>query len=86
METITSAIASATPIGPPAKPGVSARAAVASTQPVVVMTSTRFLAARRSAQAPMAGIVSITMAYEVLRAAVHAKVAQGAPLATPPTK
>ena len=31
-------------------------------------------------------MVTITIAYEMLSAAVQAKVAQGAPLAMPPTK
>jgi hypothetical protein len=59
---MTNAIARATPDAPPAKRGVTASAAVPSTQPTVAKTSTRFLAACWSAHAPMAGIVNITMA------------------------
>lgn len=56
-----SAIATATPMAPE-NLGVSASAAVATTQPSVATASTRFLAARRSAQAPIAGIESMTTA------------------------
>ena len=61
FDTTISSIATATPVAPE-KRGESASAAVPMTQPTVVMTSSRFLAARRSAQAPMAGIVNITIA------------------------
>jgi hypothetical protein len=63
-----------------------AKAAVLSTQTKVVAIKTRFLAACRSAQAPMKGMVNKTQAYEALRPKVQASVAHGAPPATPPTK
>ena len=61
-------------------------AAVASTQPSVVIISRRFLAAWWSAHAPMAGMVNITIRCEMLSASVQANVAQSAPPATEPTK
>ena len=74
-------IASTTLPGP-----ASASAAVDTTHPAVKIASSRFLAARRSAYAPMLGMVNITIAYETLSAAVHAKVAHSALPAMPPTK
>ena len=81
LETMINSTASATIPGP-----TKASAAVASTQPKVVNSSSRFLAPKRSAQAPMAGMVTITMACDTLSASVQANVAQTAPPATAPTK
>ena len=64
----------------------SASAAVANTQPVVVSISRRFFCACASAQAPMAGISSITTALEMPSASVQARVAQSALPAIPATK
>ena len=61
-------------------------AAVLATQATVTAIRSFFLAACRSAHAPMAGMVSITMAYEKLSAMVQAKVAHSALSATAPTK
>jgi hypothetical protein len=60
--------------------------AVASTQPAVLKASRRFLLARRSASAPIDGMVSMTTALDSANALVHAKVAHDALPATTPTK
>ena len=64
----------------------SASAAVASTQPAVVSISSRFFCACASAQAPIAGMSSITTALETPSASVQASVAQSALPAIPATK
>ncbi len=55
-------------------------------QPRVATSIAGFLAARRSAHAPIAGIVSITATFETASATVQASVAQSARPATTPTK
>ena len=62
------------------------KAAVLTTQAAVTIISSFFLAAWRSAHSPMAGMVSMTMAYDKLSAQVQAKVAHSALSATAPTK
>jgi hypothetical protein len=81
LDSTMSATASATSPGP-----TSDSAAVETTQAAVDSSSSGFLAARRSAQAPSAGMLSITSRLEAASVAVQASVAQGAPPATPPTK
>ena len=64
----------------------SASNAVPSTQPTVEMASRRFFMARRSANAPSEGMVSITTALDSASALVQAKVAHDALFATTPMK
>src|SRR5690606_11456236 len=59
---------------------------VAATQPTVLANSNRRLAARASARAPSAGMVSMMARYDNDNAAVHASVAQSARWPTTPTK
>lgn len=81
LEMATSTMLSSTAPGPTA-----ANAAVPSTHPTVENKSRRFLAPRRSAQAPNTGMLNITMALEIPSANVQANVAHSAPPATAPTK
>ena len=81
FEAMTQTTATASVPGP-----VKYRAAVKTTQPMVVKASSRFLAARASAQAPTSGAVSTMRAYETASVAVHASVAHGARCATTATK
>ena len=62
------------------------RAKVAATHPTVVRTSRRFLAARKSAKAPSAGIDTITTRLDRPSAKVQARVAHGALAAATLTK
>ena len=63
-----------------------ANAAVDTRHNNVTQPSSRFFAPCKSAQAPKAGMLSITSAYDTPNVVVHAKAPQAAPCATAPTK
>src|ERR1700694_3593793 len=81
LETMMKTTAHAIAPGP-----VHASAVVPAMQTTVEMASRRFFAACASAHAPSRGPMTITIAYEIDSAAVHAKVAQSALPATTATK